>query len=273
MRLKYITINSGLLFLLLFNISKAETLVLIHGYLSNSQRWAKAQTIQPLYQDGWQYGGNYSGSPQGLVAPAIKVLPIKSKVFVTVDLPSEAPIRYQVRVLDRYLQHLYLQRKEPMILVGHSAGGVIARAWLTFPSAKPVSTLITIASPHRGTPLAGLASLGASTPLGGAIRMMGVKSVSRSKGLFRDLEAPKRGNFLYWLNHQTYPKIHYVSIIRENNLGLDHFGALIPIASQNMNNIASLRGRSAVLLSHGTHGISKEDGDKIVLILKKIKAM
>ncbi|MCK5727040.1 MAG: alpha/beta fold hydrolase [Thiotrichaceae bacterium] len=271
MRLNYRINNGILLFLLLFNTAKAETLVLIHGYLSSSERWAEKSAIQPLYRAGWQYGGNYNGSAQGLVAPKIKDLSVKGKVFVTVDLPDEAPIGYQVRVLDRYLQHLYLQRKEPIILVGHSAGGVVARTWLTYPSAKPVSTLITIASPHRGTPLARAASLGASTPLSGAVRMMGIKSVSRSKGLFKDLTPPKLGNFLYWLNHQSYPQIHYVSIIRKNKLGFRDFDALVPRESQNMNNIYSLRGRSAVLWSNGSHSISREDGDNIVWVLEKLK--
>ena len=67
-------------------ITQADTLVLIHGYQSSSERWAKEQATEPLYQAGWQYGGNYTGSIKKLIAPKNRV------VFVTVDLPSEASI-------------------------------------------------------------------------------------------------------------------------------------------------------------------------------------
>lgn len=270
MRLNYITVSSIFLFLLLIQVSKAETLVLIHGYLSSSERWSKEQATVPLYQAGWQYGGNYTGSSKKLWAPKVERLLVKGKVFVTVDLPSEAPIAYQMRILDQYLQHLYALRKEPLILVGHSAGGVVARAWLTLSSAKPVSTLITIASPHMGTPLAGVASFGVKTPINEAMRMVGLKNMRHSKGLFQDLKPPKPGNFLYWLNRQPYPEINYVSIIRKNSLGFHQFDILVPRESQNMNNVVSLRGRSAVLLSAGPHGVSKGDGYNILLVLAKI---
>ena len=245
-------------------LAHAETVVLIHGYLSNSGDWEANQVTKPLLLAGWQYGGNYTNTRTaefGVSPPPQSSLKAPGKHFFTVDLPADASIEIQSRILGFYLQHLYSQRQEPLVLVGHSAGGVVARAWLIKSRDIPVKALITIASPHLGTPLASLAELGIKTPLNEAARMLGIKNFRKSRAIFSDLKEEKPGNFLYWLNHQPHPTINYISIIRRNKAEpLEKFDYVVPRKSQNMNNIWAIKGLSAVLLTTGDHFLDGNDG-------------
>ena len=261
-----------LLLLLLFQpvLSHAETLVLIHGYLSDSRSWHQNNVTRSLHSAGWRYAGNYRSTIRGISTPQTQGIKATKKAYYTVDLPADANIEFQAGVLDHYLQHLYAQRQEPMILVGHSAGGVVARSWLIKTNAKPTKALITIASPHLGTPLAGLASIATKTPLIEAGRMVGLKNFRKSKGVYADLKQERKGNFIYWLNHQRHPPISYVSIIRSNEKGLNKFDFVVPVASQNMNNVSALRGQSAMLLTDGDHFLTHNDGKNINYLVNKI---
>ncbi len=272
------------IFLFIQPLSHAETVVLIHGYLSNSSDWKATKVTQPLQQSGWVYGGNYTNTHTaefGVITPAITSLKTKGKQYFTVDLPADAAIELQAQVLGFYLQHLYDQRKEPLVLIGHSAGGVVARAWLTMhatsssspvvPQKIPTKALITIASPHLGTPLASLASLGTKTPLNEAARMLGIKNFRKSEAVFNDLKEEKPNTYLYWLNHLQHPAISYVSIIRRNKKGLlKKFDYIVPRKSQDMNNVSAIRGHSAVLFTVGDHYLSESDGVYIRDLLTRI---
>ena len=252
---------------------KAETMVLIHGYLSDSSSWTKDQIMQPLVDDNWKYGGNYRAYAQTILAPSTPALKAQGKMFYTVDLPYDATIELQAMVLGTYLHHLYSQREESLILVGHSAGGVVARAYITMKSSTPVKALITIAAPHLGTPVAELSEMASKTPLNLMPRMLGIKNFKRSLAVFSDLreEAPEAGNYMYWLNHQPHPtSLQYFSIVR-NNKSLRKLDLIVPPFSQNMNNISALRGRSAVISSTGSHILKEEDGIKLKKILNTLQ--
>lgn len=252
------------------SFSYGETLVLIHGYLSDSRSWHQNKVTQSLHNAGWRYAGNYRTTLRGISTPQTKGIKATKKAYYTVDLPADAAIEFQVGVLGHYLQHLYAQRQEPLILVGHSAGGVIARSWLTKQNAKPTKALITIASPHLGTPLAGLASIASKTPLVEAGRMMGLKNFRKSKGVYADLKQEQPGNYIHSLNRQQHPPISYVSIIRNNKKGLNKFDFVVPVDSQNMNNISALEGKSATLLTDGDHFLTYDDGVYINDLVDKI---
>ncbi|MEE9302440.1 MAG: alpha/beta fold hydrolase [Thiotrichaceae bacterium] len=271
------------LFVFIQPFSYAATVVLIHGYLSDSSDWKTSKVTQPLKQAGWVYGGNYTNARTtqfGVITPPLASLKAKGKKYFTVDLPADAAIEVQARVLGFYLQHLYDQRKEPLVLVGHSAGGIVARAWLTMLNSAPNSAdtpsiatkaLVTIASPHLGTPLASLASFGSKTPLNEAARMFGIKNFRRSQAIFADLEEEKPGNYLYWLNHLQHPSIRYISVIRRNKKGLlKKFDYVVPRKSQDMNNISAISGQSAVYLTVGDHFLNESDGSYIRDLLSKI---
>lgn len=252
-------------------MAKAETMVFIHGYLSDGASWREPAVQQPLLDAGWLDGGNYAFFSQGVLTPSSKRLNDKDRVFYTVDLPYEAAIQQQAMVLSAYLQHVYAQRKEPMILVGHSVGGIVARAYITMNNTQAVKALISIATPHLGTPVAKLSKIAAKTPINIAIRIISAKNLKHSLPLFSDIreESQKRGGYLYWLNHQQHPRIYYFSIVRHNK-SLRKFDFVVPPFSQNMNNVSALRGQSVVIGSKGTHFLNKQDMHKIVDITQKL---
>lgn len=223
-----------------------------------------------LQQFGWRDGGNFIMTPQG----PYNALPEAGKAeneFYTVTLPSRAPILVQARILNTYLQRIYAQRQEPLILVGHSSGGVIARTWLVTSSSVPVTTLVTIASPHLGTPLADMADNILSTPVSTAADVMGLEKWSGdAENFYTDLRTERPGRFLYWLNHQPHPAIRYVSIVRKNRLRPDKIDFVVPDYSENMNNVAALRGHSAVITVDNSHFTNARDGYAVANILNNL---
>ena len=250
---------------------QAKTIVMVHGYLANGDSWRTTKATKGLIAAGWKDGGNYSYSQQGMI-PAQNPIAIPN-AFYTVDLPSKAPIEVQTRILGQYLDHLYAIRDEPVIFIGHSAGGIVARLYLVTPGHVPAAALITIGTPHLGTAMADLALLAGNSPIGMMLDMAGQDDITDSRGLYSDLRKAKPNTFLYWLNQQTHPKIPYVSVIRVNQSTRKptQYDFVVPSESQNMNNVWALRGQSMVYLTQEGHFLSDKDGLFIVDILKRIK--
>lgn len=81
--------------------------------------------------------------------------------------PPTASLAVRARVLYDLIQEEITTASDPIHLIGHSAGGLDAR-WLTSPAAaiegadnkdavaSRIKTVVTVSSPHRGTPLATL---------------------------------------------------------------------------------------------------------------------
>jgi pimeloyl-ACP methyl ester carboxylesterase len=165
---------------------------------------------------------------------------------------------------------LNIARNEPLILVGHSIGGLVARVYLVHVKDAPVKALITIASPHLGTPLAGVGQLVSKTPLNGVRKFLGGEDMKKSRQLFMDINKEEPGSYLFWLNRQTHPDIQYISVVRKN-AKLRNIDFVVPPRSQNMNAVWALQGRSAVLTSDVRHFLSVKDGIYVRDLLNKIK--
>ena len=178
----------------------------------------------------------------------------------------------QAHILGRYLEHLYAVRKEPVIFVGHSAGGIVARFYLINPAHVPALSLITISTPHLGTPSANIAYSASDSPLGILLDLAGQDDMRDSRGLYTDLKMAVPNTFLYWLNRQPHPHIPYVSIIRSNEAKnkLNKYDFIVPPNSQNMNNVWALRGQSLTYLTLENHFLSDKEGLFLVDILKRI---
>ena len=164
---------------------------------------------------------------------------------------------------------------EPVFLVGHSAGGVVARAALVRGQYVNVKALITIASPHLGTSRAeqALDATDIPFPLSMVTDFFGgdvYDTAMRSRSLYVDLVRPQPGTLLYWLNAQTHPDIAYFSIIRgPSQAGWGDY--VVPTYSQDMNNVAALRGRSSLVNVPVSHGLEPIDGSAIVQLLSDLK--
>ena len=270
---KLFWITSGILFAILFSSGvQARTLVLVHGFLSNDMNWRESGFTAPLVKAGWRDGGTYGFTPQAMLIPGN--VNVKGDVFYTVNLPSQSNLQIQEELLLQYLYHLYTQRGESMTLVGHSAGGVVARLYAIDPRHQPVNGLITIASPHLGTPAANVAYIAGNSPLGVMASFAGGEELQNSRGLFSDLKEEIPSNFLYWMNHQPHPVLHYASIIRSNKkvTKVNKFDFVVPPNSQDMNNIWALRGRSGTAVVSEGHMLNGKDGAIVLQVLDAIQA-
>lgn len=250
--------------------TQAKTIVLVHGFMSDGMAWRTSGFTKPLELAGIKDAGGYNFSPWGMLLPLN--LNHNGDIFVTVELPSKANLQIQEGILIQYLQHLYANRIEPITLIGHSAGGLVARLYLLDPVHQPVDALITIAAPHLGTPAANVAYLAGRTPIRMITSMVGEDLLTDSRGLLSDLKEEKPNNFLYWMNHQPHPNIHYASIIRKNAkiTKPGKFDYIVPPNSQDMNNIWALKSRSGIAKTLENHSISGKDGMMVVEILKHI---
>lgn len=257
--------------LLLFPASLwAKTAVLIHGFQSGGIDWRKQGVTPVLQQNGWVDGGNFIPTPQGAYNPANPVGK-PERIFYTLELPSRAPIMVQARLLDTYLSRIYALRQEPLSLVGHSAGGLVARGWLVGFRSVPVESLVTLATPHVGTPTADMACLANDTPMAMfAGEMLGLgRWTDDADDMYRDLRTEKPGRFLYWLNHQPHPAIRYASIVREQQMRPDKYDYVVPDYSQNMNNVYALRGQSEYWEVEGGHSLGVADGYALAMVLSR----
>lgn len=252
---------------------QARTMVLIHGYLADGMSWRTTKATKGLAIAGWKDGGHYRFGQRGMLVPNNPQ--VKGDAFFTVDLPSKAPINEQTKILGQYLNHLYAARNEPVIFVGHSAGGIVARLYLVTPAHVPALSLITISTPHLGTPSANIAYSASGSPLGIILDIAGQDNMRNSRGLYTDLKTAMPNTFLYWLNQQPHPRIPYVSVIRSNEAKTkpNKYDFIVPPESQNMNNVWTLRGQSLTYLTIENHFLSGKDGLFLVDILKRITKM
>lgn len=251
--------------------ARADVLVLVHGYLSGADYWDRSGVTAVLHQNGWQRAGVYTtapGSPGYVPGPGQQA----KKKFYSIDLPSEAPILVQVYQLQGILDEIARRHaSEPLVLVGHSAGGIVARTALVRGGSRNVKALITIASPHLGTVRAEQALDATDIPFpfsivtdifGGDL----YHTARRSRSLYVDLVRPQPGSLLFWLNSQPHPDIRYVSIVRaETGDGWGDY--VVPAYSQDMNNVPVLRGRSTLVKIPAEHGLAPQDGALLVKVL------
>jgi pimeloyl-ACP methyl ester carboxylesterase len=269
-----------LILLLSAGSAQARVVVLIHGYLGSHLSWHGAGIVQQLQTDGWVQRGNYSFSAQGALYQGQVRSGNPATSLYTVDLPSQSPIILQADWLATYLREISKNHpREPVSLIGHSAGGVVARLMLVRNGVGNVDQLITVAAPHLGTERA-VQALSATS--GGGMfgwakqwlvrRQTGdalYSTVQASRGVLVDLTpAGQPGSLLYWLNRQPHPAIAYASVVRTAAFNM-RGDSLVPTFSQDMNNVAALRGRSSVTATSIGHQLVPADAAVLSTLLKK----
>jgi triacylglycerol lipase len=266
-----------ILFLMSFSgLARADVLVLIHGYLGDPGSWEASGAVSVLDRNGWPRAGIISTDPRGGVhlLPASRREKNKNKVYI-VSLPSNAPLNFQAQHLQIMLT--YLKRRhgeESFILVGHSVGGLVARLALVKGVVPNPKALITIASPHLGTPRAGQALDLTNSPwpievVKEAFGGSSYYTLKSSRSLYYDISGSWPGSTLHTLNNAPHPKIQYISILRGNAFMI--WGdSVVPTLSQDMNNVPQLRGKSTVYTTGTGHSLVAEDGFLLAEILKSL---
>ena len=256
----------ALLFSLLLLVSSqafAKQLVLIQGYLGQPTSWSDSGIAQQLDNNGWNYAGEFIYASEGarlMVPVASRARQASVHKFYRVSLPTESSIQSQAYFLIAYLKKLreYYPQQE-IILVGHSAGGVLARYVMVKKPELNIGMLITIASPHLGTDSAELGKLVGNSPLAWIAPMVGASTINRSQGLYSDLLPEMPHRFLYWLNRQPHPEAEYISIVRDEQ-SPEGGDFIVSQESQFLENVYSLRYRAISYVVQGSHGLSATDG-------------
>jgi pimeloyl-ACP methyl ester carboxylesterase len=260
---------SALCLLSLSHIANADVLVLVHGYLSDANAWHRSGVMAQLQQAGWQDAGVLQGTPQGVRLLAAPAQISGAQVVYRANLPALSTVEAQANVLQALLVQVRQQHpQDKLIMVGHSAGGVVARAVLVRAHAPKVDALITLSTPHLGTgaaeaalditdipfPLSVIADFVAGDSGYGVLR--------DSFYILRDLVREAPGNYLFWLNRQAHPAIPYYAVV--------HYGyaGLVPPYSQDISRVPALRDKQVHLWAGvGIHGLSPQDGQSILAIL------
>lgn len=255
---------------------QADVLVLVHGYLAGAETWELSGINRVLEENDWKRGGLFTLTPSGPQLLETKDTTAVNKVYV-VDLPSDAPVIVQSDLFIGMLNTIrQRQPGEALIIVGHSAGGVVARMSLVRGSTENVTALITIASPHAGTTRAEQAinATNESGPFGivkSVFGGTGYDTLKHSRGLLFDLTRPYPGNMLYWLNSQKHPDIHYYSVVRLNPVGFAG-DDLVPGYSQDMNNVPALQSHSSVITTPSGHTLVTQDAHTILDIINQLSS-
>ncbi|MCW8930214.1 MAG: alpha/beta hydrolase [Gammaproteobacteria bacterium] len=248
--------------LLIPTLSLADIAVLVHGYHGSGNSWRHNGITTILATRGWNDAGTYT--LQGNMVFFGHPLSATGKHLVTVELPSEAPVNIQSDILKQYLDDISKHFPQQKIhLVAHSAGGIVARLTLVNNAAQTdkynVLQLITIATPHLGSPIADMAGKASDTPIGFFAPILGSGEINRAERLYKQLGNEDKNRFLFWLNRQTHPSMLYTSIIRADG-SIISGDWLVPPRSQNMAFVPAIGRNARIVLTPGEHHLKYADG-------------
>jgi len=124
--------------------------LLVHGLFSSSRTWQK--TVKAFVEDyDLRYGGMVSAQPSAkMPAPT-------PGDFYTWNFSSNHHLSYRQQAEELsagIAKILSLNSAQKVVLIGHSMGGLAARALVQLYNPDVVYALITIGTPHYGSPLA-----------------------------------------------------------------------------------------------------------------------
>ncbi len=259
----------GLLLLLLLwgSLASARTVVLVHGFASGPGVWYSQGVVQALNGAGFADGGILPDLPNRAAVAA-------PDVVLAVRMPWWLPLQQQAHWLQAVLQRVYRRRHEPVILVGHSSGGVVARFYSLAPARArvPVSAVVTVASPNLGTPLARLAWAMLRSPMGRALKSMDGRSARlyAARRLLWQLRSD--GPVMHWMNRMRHPEgVRYVSLVHTRRLDMRRgdFGLVVPPKYQDLRRVPALSGRARSIPVSAGHRLSRRDGWALAALMRR----
>ncbi len=268
--MKFIRSLICVLVIIVSSAAHADTVLLLHGYLGSSYEWHRSGIVNQLDAAGWSNAGVLAIEEERVLASDTKNYNDDyhpTRRVYGLELASEQSIDEQAEQLDEYIKYVrYHHPKQQIILIGHSAGGVVARLYMVKNPSQDLGALVTIASPHLGTKNAEYAQTISENLLVWVDGLPGVEKIYRSQGLYFDLIPGRADNLIGWLNYQEHPQARYYSIVRkETDDAMQDF--IVPSWSQDMNEVYALRGRSITYKLKSMHGLSAKDGELLTSIL------
>ena len=246
---------------------RADVLVLVHGYMSDSRTWEVHGVLPVLAANGWQPAAVLSVAPGGQV-PNLGIVQGDRLVY-SVNLMASAPLLVQAQQLAAQVAAVRTRHPdERLVLAGHSAGGVVARILVLNGNPYRIDSLISIASPHLGTSRAAdgldLVDFNPFFCPGPGVEFMKEVLVGDeydylkySRATLVDLLPAESGNVLAWLNQQPHADINYYAVVRGAPYGGDN---VVPAYSQDLNNVPALRGRARLIPTPAGHSLNPADG-------------
>jgi pimeloyl-ACP methyl ester carboxylesterase len=267
--MRFLFIAFFLFFAGLSQAARADVALLVHGYLGSAASWEFSGVNAALAANGWRYAGRILPGFSGPLLPP--TIAAERKIY-SVELPSTAPLAVQADILVATLRVLKSRhKKESITLVGHSAGGVVARMALVRGGANGVTRLITIAAPHLGTVRAqqALNATNEGGPVGFVKDIFGGRDyhlVKNSWPILLDLSPAVPGSVLFWLNAQPHPAIQYISIVRSSPFGLGDF--MVLGFSQDLNNVPKLAGKVTTYVVPADHALVPADGVMLARLMR-----
>ncbi len=255
--------------LLLFGApARGDTLVLVHGYLGDALSWERSGVLAVLAQAGWM--------PHSVMRPLVdgrvQEFPNDTRPHALrsyrVELPFTEPVLVQSSALSLALQEIRRRHPdEPLYIAAHSLGGLVVRDALIRNPGLNTHTIISIAAPHLGTPLARTAREITSTgPTSIAARMFAGEQkwrmAKQSRELLRNLD-PVPGGYLDQLAHQPLPPGRWISVVRAKD-------DVVPSWSQSLLGHPVQNGaKIEVVITPPGHGLRPEDGLLIQNLLQE----
>jgi len=259
--------------------------VLVHGLWSNpGQTWNNFSPASPQNQSLWNNAlskryVDYSTPVSGITATTPSYLPALTTVSGSaLGLAYNAPyVLSQVQAAVNDLENHYNVAAVQADVVAHSMGGNISRVMATLPNftnpnnygAGPVHKLITIGTPHTGTPLADALLPNSSSDPNACVRkalQLAADDVSLqtvtiggnvANGAVGDLQFPQ----LLYGTTQTFPIAYIAGQTNTSNLALLNVpsevvvdGIPVPTESQVLHTICGTLGGDPLAQSLTTNG-------------------
>lgn len=246
--------------------SRAEIAVLLHGLLSSSGNWEESGAMHALQEMGWERAGRIrSGGPTGILLSTAQQPPRGNRHLYLADIPTLIPLEQQRDLLEQMLQRISSNYpEERLVLIAHSAGGVVSRMVVQQNNIQQLQALITVASPHLGSPYANWAYDLATLPF--PLRLLPklvaeekYQLLRKSRPMIKGLSVAQPGTLLHWLNQQPHPPIHYLSITRQQPHSKQN-QTLVPEWSQDMNRVPAIKGLGTTIPTRAPHSITMQDG-------------
>lgn len=172
--------------------------ILVHGLNGDASTWDTF--LDGVTRDGWVFGGQLqyrnNSVRQATYGRYTRTVPIAANVY-TITFTSGTALTYleQATELEGVIEFILATTgKSKMICVGHSMGGLACRSYLSYARNPRVSQIITVGTPHLGSPLASLrtAFISVIDSTGARILQPGSLELNQlnTDGLFRYRDTP-----------------------------------------------------------------------------------